>query len=228
MERLGDGNAIYVSGTGGGNEVRNNFVHDVPSANINAQIRCDDDQHKVTIADNVVTRTCGEGFIIKGENVIRNNVIYDLRAETPDGTPCTHQRGFLIFPYSPVTGSVIERNVFVSTVRGQTLLSERDKPWKRRGRTMAPTTLRSCRADYNLYFNTAQPGWGRRHIEAQRRFGVEQHSVEADPLFVDPGKDDFGVRPGSPALKLGFKPIDLSTVGPRRGAPARRDDKTSR
>ena len=28
MERLGDGNAIYVSGTGKGNLIKENFMHD--------------------------------------------------------------------------------------------------------------------------------------------------------------------------------------------------------
>jgi endo-1,4-beta-xylanase len=47
--------------------------------------------------------------------------------------------------------------------------------------------------------------------------------VIADPLFVNPGNYDFSLRPDSPALKLGFQPIDLREVGPRQNpeqAPA--------
>jgi hypothetical protein len=215
MEILGDGNAIYISGTGDANRVANNFVHDIPSPNINANIRCDDDQHGVTIERNVITRCCGEGFIFKGRNVIRNNIVYDLRATAPDGTPACHQRGFLVIPSTPVEGSVVERNLFVSTVKGQRVLTERPKPWKRRGRPMPPATLRSCRADHNLYFNLAEPGWGKKHFAAQRPFGIEEHSIEADPKFRDPAKDDFRLLPDSPARALGFEEIDLSTVGPR-------------
>jgi hypothetical protein len=36
-----------------------------------------------------------------------------------------------------------------------------------------------------------------------------------DPLFVDPTSGNFNVEPDSPALKLGFEPIDISRVGPR-------------
>jgi hypothetical protein len=43
--------------------------------------------------------------------------------------------------------------------------------------------------------------------------GQDLHSVIADPLFVDAEHRDFALRPGSPALTLGFVPFDLSTAG---------------
>jgi parallel beta-helix repeat protein len=45
--------------------------------------------------------------------------------------------------------------------------------------------------------------------------GQDTQSVIADPLFVNAGNYDFRLRPNSPALRLGFKPIDLKDVGPR-------------
>ncbi len=44
--------------------------------------------------------------------------------------------------------------------------------------------------------------------------GFDTHSVLADPLFVDAEKGDYRLRPGSPAFKLGFRPILSERMGP--------------
>jgi hypothetical protein len=45
--------------------------------------------------------------------------------------------------------------------------------------------------------------------------GYDTHSLVADPLFVDPAHDDYRLKPDSPALKLGFKPIPVEKIGPQ-------------
>jgi parallel beta-helix repeat protein len=45
-------------------------------------------------------------------------------------------------------------------------------------------------------------------------FHHDAHSVVADPLFIDPAKDDYRLKPDSPALKLGFQPIPVEKIGP--------------
>ncbi len=44
--------------------------------------------------------------------------------------------------------------------------------------------------------------------------GMDRHSIIADPLFVDAGKDDYRLQPTSPAFKLGFRPIPVEKIGP--------------
>ena len=44
--------------------------------------------------------------------------------------------------------------------------------------------------------------------------GMDRHSLIADPLFVDPEHDDYRLKPGSAAFKLGFKPIPVDQIGP--------------
>ncbi len=47
-------------------------------------------------------------------------------------------------------------------------------------------------------------------------FNMEEGSVVADPGFADPANGDFTLKPDSPAYELGFEPIDMSDVGPRK------------
>lgn len=47
-----------------------------------------------------------------------------------------------------------------------------------------------------------------------RALGPDAHSVLADPGFVDPANRDFRLKPDSPALALGFKPIPIDRIGP--------------
>jgi hypothetical protein len=46
-----------------------------------------------------------------------------------------------------------------------------------------------------------------------QKLGFDQHSVFADPLFVDPANHDFRVRAESPALKVGFKNFEMGKWG---------------
>jgi hypothetical protein len=52
-------------------------------------------------------------------------------------------------------------------------------------------------------------------LDKKQREGVDAHSLAVDPLFVDPENGDFRFKPGSPALKMGIAPIDLSKIGLR-------------
>jgi len=77
--------------------------------------------------------------------------------------------------------------------------------------------------DYNLLFNEAGPfsvdyaprDGKKAHLtmEQWQAMGYDKHSLFADPEFADPEQRDYRVKPGSPALQLGFKNFDLEGVG---------------
>ncbi len=48
---------------------------------------------------------------------------------------------------------------------------------------------------------------------AWQRRGLDTHSLAADPLFVDPDRGDWRLKPGSPAEKLGIKPLAVERIG---------------
>jgi PDZ domain len=57
--------------------------------------------------------------------------------------------------------------------------------------------------------------------------GCDAHSLVGDPMFIDPSKGDYRVKPGSPALSLGFRnfPMDaFGVISPRLKLVARRPD----
>ena len=58
-----------------------------------------------------------------------------------------------------------------------------------------------------------EPGTLRLDLEEWRTLGFDRNSVFADPLFVDPARNDFRVRPESPALRLGFRNFEMGLWG---------------
>ena len=75
--------------------------------------------------------------------------------------------------------------------------------------------------DYNIIYHTNNKDFiisgyeGLKTLEDWQKLGFDTHSVFADPMFVDPKNHNYNLKPNSPALKMGFKPIDISRVGLR-------------
>jgi hypothetical protein len=67
----------------------------------------------------------------------------------------------------------------------------------------------------NCYFNAAggKVTLAGMDIKAWQSKGRGAGSIVADPLFVNADKLDFRLKPGSPAVKAGFKPFDTSQAG---------------
>jgi hypothetical protein len=214
MQMMGDGDGVYISGTGGKNVIRQNYIHDCDSDGMADGIRCDDDQNETIIEGNIIhrVRRIGQGICSKGKNDIVGNILVDLRSSRRPIRPERVVRGYIGLEVNPVTGSRIERNVIVST-RNDCPIYTQDRRYGRGGEPR----LRECLADYNLYYCGQDPAWGRDHLLREQPFGIETHSLSADPLFVDLESGDFRFRPESPAVKLGVQPVDSANIGLRSG-----------
>jgi len=193
MDVMQDGNGVYISGTGHGNKVIANFVHDTPSTAAGEAIRCDDDQHETLIENNIVFRygTHGIGIASKGRNHIINNII-----ACPPGRV---NRGMLSMETNNklYSGSRILHNILYATGP--------DQPFT--GGISKDITLE---IDANIYFNKYDSKAADEYLQWAREKGIEKRSLQADPLFVDIENGNFRLQPNSPAVQLGFRPFDLN------------------
>jgi len=71
--------------------------------------------------------------------------------------------------------------------------------------------------DYNVYWNAAvQPPVFAGNLnfdEWREKRDQDRHSLVADPLFVNAKNNNFQLKPNSPALEIGFQPLDTTKAG---------------
>ncbi len=215
MEKMGDGNGIYIRGAGAGNVIRRNYIHHlVTPMKMQAAIRTDGGQRDTLIAENLIYKCMAQGIILKLNNRAENNIIADVLAP-PRGYYLSLREG-------PLTDAVIKRNIFYSMGKDTVFIDELPpgrgrKSEDRRGRALA--RAKDADMDYNIYYSTADPASAEAMLARQQGDGVDSHSKAVDPLFVDPEKGDFRFRPDSPARAMGIVPIDLSKVGLKKKRP---------
>lgn len=209
MERLGDGNAIYIRGAGAGNVIRRNYIHHlVARIHMQCAIRTDGGQMDTLIAENLIYKCTAQGIMMKLNTRVENNIVADIIAP-PRGY-------YLAVREGPMTGASIQRNIFYASSKHCTFIHEL-QPGKeeitedRRGITIART--KDADSDWNIYYSTADRMKGERMLKTLQNDGIDANSRAVDPLFVDPENGDFRFKPNSPALKMGIIPIDLSKIG---------------
>jgi parallel beta-helix repeat protein len=203
VQLLSDGNCIYVSGAGTGNIVRYNYLHDNLEHSMPAPIRCDDDQHETLIFGNVLYNNYAfsAGIASKGVNDIINNVIVAPRV--------TPRFGYISFEWVPVTDSKVHHNIIVSHPDGGNAYAERPK----KDQVTNLPNLSQTEMDGNLYFNPINSNWMDVHLARMQAINKEKKSLFGDPMFIDIENGNFGFKEGSPALKLGIEPLDISKMG---------------
>ena len=82
--------------------------------------------------------------------------------------------------------------------------------WTRWSADMDRTVAQS---NDDLFFKTPD---AKDFLDSRRKMGFEEHSIIADPLFCQSASHgDCRLQPGSPAVELGFQPIDFDRIGPR-------------
>ncbi len=194
--------AIYTLGISTGTTIRNNLIHHVwdhPEGYLACGIYPDEGSTGLLIENNIVYQTSWGGFHCHygRDNIVRNNIFaFGRSAQIHMGRGKGSGDG----------ANWVDRTNSSMTLEHNIVLYDRGDLFRRDS---------ELTADYNLYWNMAgpvvfQPGVDLAKWQAK---GRDAHGVVADPKFVDPTSGDFHLKPDSPALALGFKPIDMSTVG---------------
>ena len=206
MEVLGDGNGIYIRGAGSGNIIGHNYIHHLLAPVLmQSPIRTDGGQRGTLITGNLMYKCVSHGMHLKLDNRAENNIIADIMESTHKGK--IHPPSYLKLREGPLTGGAIQRNILYHT-KGDVEFYDQGV-----GGRLTPAWAREADTDYNIYYCADNPALGEKALEAARKDGIDKHSLACDPMFVDPENGDFRLKPESPALKLGFIPIDLSKIG---------------
>ncbi|MDI9584571.1 MAG: right-handed parallel beta-helix repeat-containing protein [Acidobacteriota bacterium] len=203
MRTLEDGGGIYSLGLTPGSVIRNNLVHHIgtPPNPIGHGIYIDGGSSGL-LCENNVCHDCGHGGIRIQHGTSCITVLNNISAFCGFGLGIDSERTN-IFQYNIVA------------LEGQGTPFRYVPQWQSYNKII----------DYNLYWRPdGKPmkfldfTWD----EWREKEGIKDiwytprmdaHSRIADPKFVDAENRDFRLQPDSPALAMGFRPIDTSAVG---------------
>jgi len=190
---LSDMGGIYTLGVSPETTERYNHMHHIYSyAHVShgSGVYPDEGSSEILIENNVVyrVRTCPLFQHYGKDNIVRNNVLAcggkGQIQRCREDKPCHY---------------TAEGNIIYGDIEQMLGGVWKSGDWK---------------VGRNVYWSTAgAPKFTDMDFEAWQTKGNDVGSIVADPLFVDAANDDFRLKADSPALKLGFKPIDLSKTG---------------
>ena len=195
---LSDMGAVYTLGPQPGTMVRNNLIHDVSSFTYGGWgLYTDEGSTGIVLENNVVYRCKSAGFHqhYGKENVVRHNVFAFnrenqlMRSREEAHVSFYFTNNLVLFDSGNLLGSTWKNDRFV--------------------------------LDNNLYWDTRLKGdasklsfAGATLAQWQGR-GHDTNSILADPQMVDAANNDFRLRPGSPAERLGFGAMPSASAGVR-------------
>lgn len=212
---LSDMGGIYTLSVQPGTVVRGNLIHDIEKANYGGwAIYLDEGSSYILVENNICYNTTSQPFNVHygRENTIRNNIFaFGREGQTALGraeqhVSFTYEKNIIVTDNEPIfIGG------YACDFSTRSILSDLNLFWDISNRMPVFTGPRqSGRARPVPNLDLAQ--W-----QARRN---DLHSIVADPCFEvalseDTAQRDFMLAPDSPALALGFQPIDIADVGPR-------------
>lgn len=193
---LSDNGGIYTLGRHPGSVVRGNVIHHVGMYFYGGRgLYPDEGTTGLLLENNLVYRCDGPGYRTHfgRDNHARNNIL--AHCGSPQVVLGNKEEG---------RAAIFERNLVF---------------WEDAYLEIDGTPGYALYRD-NLFWGgtpDCDMGWGMCLADWQE-LGQHGNTRMADPLFADPDGEDFTLRSDSPALALGFEPIDPNRAGPRTRA----------
>jgi hypothetical protein len=190
---LSDMGGIYTLGPSEGTVVSGNIFHDIYSYSYGGWgLYTDEGSTGIVMEKNLIYNTKTGSFHqhYGKENILRNNIMAFSRDHQLQATRVEQHLSF-----------TFEKNIVY---------------WETGPLLAGPWTKLTINMDNNCYWNMAgQPvTFADLTLDQWRQqLKRDEHSIVADPGFVDPKNHDFHLKPNSPALKIGFEPFDYTKAG---------------
>jgi len=190
---LSDMGGIYTLGPSEGTVVSNNVFHDIYAYSYGGWgLYTDEGSTGIIMEKNLVYNTKTGSFHqhYGKENTIRNNIFVNSMLHQVQASRVEEHLSF-----------TFEKNI-VYWETGPLLAGSWDRV--------------RINMDYNCYWNAAGQEvtfLGMSLDQWQKEHSHDQHSIIADPRFVDVKNLDFHLKPNSPASKIRFEPFDYKKAG---------------
>ncbi len=183
---------IYTLGVSPGTVISNNIIHDVYAFDYGGWgLVLDQGSSDITVQNNLVYKTMGGALHQNGgrNNLVENNIFAFGQA--------VQWHRARADPHFSLT--------FINNILY----------WNEGRLFEGPLDSTDVKLERNVYFDASgrSVNWGNMDLAAWQATGKDAGSLVADPLFVAPEEFDFNLKPHSPAVKLGFRPIEFTGAG---------------
>jgi hypothetical protein len=189
---LSDMGGVYTLGESPGTVVANNVVHDVYSYDYGGWgLYYDQASSQIVFEENLVYRTKSGGFHhhFGRDNLVQNNIFaYAIDPQLKHSRAEDH----LAFVFEKNIVYYKQGDLMAGAWGDENVVLQQNIYWDASGR---PVTFLG------------------RSFDAWQALGKDDGSAVVDPRFVNPEAGNFDLHPDSPALELGFEPLDYEKAG---------------